>query len=1419
MVLLGDWNCSIGSGPEHWGRQTDDVAQLTARDRKLLDLLQRCELLPVHGMNGHRALFTCQGPAFAKRTPGMPESYGRRERDFVFVRLAGAAALPLQPRMGDCWEGAHVHRVVSAMLTLPAAGAAPPPPLPPRPVRPIVPEYADRRAYGAVASGLEGVVPQLDQLLETQAPAQQLYDAIQGGLKAVSKDNCSRAQHQTPPPRPPPPLPLFNPNASQAAPHRARRALPANVVDLLRVARKTLTRSCFLRRKGHLAALAAADAMRLRYKQQRNLARAAIRRFERSQPLQYARFLERTHKHANALWHKRVKRDGADSFSSEPLKIPPNEDGRPEDTFPTAARALFATAPPPPPAIRPESGDRWSRHIPRPRIPIPAGGALARPFSWEEVWWTLFGAGRHAPPTPCDHSVVGEPGATTCTRCMEEKAQFEEAEKGRAERLGHSINTSVAAGLDGVPAELLSWARHKDFDPSDDAKDGGATTAMRKAYCRAFAALFNDMLSTGVVPKDFTAAVLTLLRKEAKGDEALDFSRFESYRPISCIETSHKVLKLMLTRRLSHFCLAAGLLGPQQAGFSHRLSTEHDIFVFGEAIRRRIEARGGRAWALFADIKRAYDTVDHAAMVKVLETIGIAPSVCNLVKALLADASFRLEINGGLSVSIPLKVGLPQGDPLSPVLFLLFIESLCKELDAVDLSPQAAGGAGGAAARLPPARRGLLTVGQLLRDLLYADDVVLLSATYEDLVRARGVMEEWGAAWGMVFNPKAGKTEYLFFCRDLEDRHTPPSVELALKHKKKDLPAGITLFPPVPADCAPIPHAGGAGWAAASSYRYLGVTISPSLNWAAHWRKSCGPLNKFNALFFHRSSIMGRMAVSRNLQMRKMIASPYAWGALSVPQEVVSYWDDFRHVSGSGILGYYAPNTSKLLVDCLSATLSTGALRLRERLRLYMQLLTHCSRRAPAGFPRHASIALFDALREERRILGDRAPNSWLKEVAGLLAVADGVMPFPVQLESLQVEWSFQIATYLRPYVTGVTYFAARQAAVSDGGILPQDSQMGPDPPRTAGSLRAAASLTFGLTAPPDIFRPGARPMPLSELGPGLHHPITLATEWDSYPVRLALLGNAALRKAPWVATGKDGKLLPIPVPPGTTPPPANHGSASGCSLCNDTDGVFHGATSCRHPAMVAARTPIVRDVVEKLLPWLVEELRRLVQCPGDGGTPLDPAHTAEELAALAGIPSLLAGGGGAALSNEFCHILYRLVTASPWPRRAAQAGAHLASAIGALFDAVIAAPLKLRGLANRWVRWARIAIERLAKARWAALVAETAAPTLPRPPAWIPPAAVQAAARDGPRAVLKFRQDRAPAIGVTPFTWYVRCNKPALEFLLDRARLDPTIAPRIPREAPAAGAFVSKDTLVQLLCDLGLFQADLDRLRAPAPA
>ena len=89
-------------------------------------------------------------------------------------------------------------------------------------------------------------------------------------------------------------------------------------------------------------------------------------------------------------------------------------------------------------------------------------------------------------------------------------------------------------------------------------------------------------------------------------------------------------------------------------------------------------------------------------------------------------------------------------------------------------------------------------------------------------------------------------------------------------------------------------------------------------------------------------------------------------------------------------------------------------------------------------------------------------------------------------------------------------------------------------------------------------------------------------------------------------------------------------------------------------------------------MPLLASELRKLAQLPADGCPLLDPESTLAQEAALSGIKDLPVDGP---LSNEFQYVLHWLVTASPWPRRVAQVGHHLAAALGALFDFVIAAP------------------------------------------------------------------------------------------------------------------------------------------------
>ena len=1293
-----------------------------------------------------------------------------------------------------------------------------------------MPNYNDREKYGGIARDLLTHSQRLTLLLDTGATPQSLYEGIQRALSSVAKARCARARHTTNSPMAVAaralPLPPFNPDAPEGTTQRARPAVPADIVDQLRVAKRLFARSRFLRRKGHAAAMDAADALRLAARRQARAAQAALRHHLGGEPDRAARLIAKAFTDSSALWHRAFKADAADSYSTSASSIPCSREGRrPEDTFPAAARALFSGPQPDPPAIRPDAGDVWLRHVPRPRVALPPEGALGQLFSWQEIWWVLFGHTRHAPPTPCQHSSPAAGGPTSCARCMEERAQFDAAAAGQAEGLGHSINTSVAAGADGVPAELLSWARHKDFDPTNDGADGGATTAMRSAYCRALATLFNGMMQTGTVPPNFTEAIVTLVRKEAKAGEAMDYSSFVSYRPISCINTTHKILKLALVRRISHFCSAAGLLGAQQAGFSHRLATEHDIFVLLEALRRRMAIPGSRTWALFVDVQRAYDTVSHAAMIKVLETVGIGAPMCGLIRNLLADASFRLDINGGLSEPISLDVGLPQGDPLSPILFLLYVESLCRGLDEVDVDLDPPPPLTPLNARQPPPpdrRRGLMTVGQLLRDLLYADDIAALAGSFDDLVRVRRVLEEWGAAWGLSFNPKVGKTEYILFAADAASGFHFPTLTTALHRKGRS--ANLVFFPPIPEGNPPIPFDGAPGWGDNSHYRYLGVDLTSTLNWTGHWDRAVrGSLIRYNTIAFHRSSIMARMTTARLLQLRKIYLQPYAWSCLPVPVEVLAFWDTFLHSTGAAALRCSSKNASSLLTECLSATPSADALLLRERLRLFLQLRSHVSRKAPPGFPRHASVMLFDALLEEfRGWLRLRTPNpppNWIWDLASLLETAEGYLPPPLRLNLLDlgVEWSFQIKDFLRPFIVGVTYFHARCSAAR--GIQPADLRMGPESPRTDGPTRAALSLSFGLSADAARFAPDSRPLPLSLLGPGCHHIATLATDAQADEVLRAIRGNSCLRLQPWVGSGADGRALPPPVPPGTGPLAANWNAASGCPLCAATDGIPHIFGLCPHAAVAAVRATVVRHALSSFLPFLVGELRRLRLSPADSGAPLELLLSAEEEAALLSFAALDADG---VLSNELRHILFRLVTASPWPRRVAQRGHHLASALGALFDAVIAAPQSLRHLANRWMQWSKLAITKVAKARLRALEEEVRAPSQPRPPPWVRPAAPPAAPGgdaeldDGvapppppARAPRALPPPSFPACtvfhGPMIISWYRRCNRAALVHLYGRVRADLALSARLPPGAPATGEHCTVERLAELLFGLSL--------------
>ena len=100
-----------------------------------------------------------------------------------------------------------------------------------------------------------------------------------------------------------------------------------------------------------------------------------------------------------------------------------------------------------------------------------------------------------------------------------------------------------------------------------------------------------------------------------------------------------------------------------------------------------------------------------------------------------------MPVNGHLTGFEPLEIGVRQGDPLSPTLFGLYIETLADELSA-GMSPSNTFAVGGVPVFL----------------LLYADDLVLVAATPSALQQELDILAKFSSDWDLTVNMKKKKT-------------------------------------------------------------------------------------------------------------------------------------------------------------------------------------------------------------------------------------------------------------------------------------------------------------------------------------------------------------------------------------------------------------------------------------------------------------------------------------------------------------------------------------------------------------------------------------------------------------------------------------------------------------------------------------
>lgn len=181
--------------------------------------------------------------------------------------------------------------------------------------------------------------------------------------------------------------------------------------------------------------------------------------------------------------------------------------------------------------------------------------------------------------------------------------------------------------------------------------------------------LFNQCLIKGHFPEIFKKSIVTPVYKNGNKEE------LNNYRPISIISNLGKILEKIISQRLQSFINANNLLSPQQFGFRSGKSTNDAIIDLTQCIYNTLD-KSRPSLAVFLDLAKAFDTVNHKLLLKKLDRYGIRGTPLLLIKSYLENRKQTTKILGIVSSEKTVTCGVPQGTVLGPLLFILYLNDL-----------------------------------------------------------------------------------------------------------------------------------------------------------------------------------------------------------------------------------------------------------------------------------------------------------------------------------------------------------------------------------------------------------------------------------------------------------------------------------------------------------------------------------------------------------------------------------------------------------------------------------------------------------------------------------------------------------------------------------------------------------------------